>query len=348
MHGRELTAPCVLIISDTESHCAALRRQVEPLGVQLFELASCQAAIEQAKHCDVALMLLDLQMPMLDGIEAVRQLRTAPRTAYVPVIMIAEGRIGLSERQRGRALGSVSFLQRQELDFDALGEHIQLLLQQHVRANALQVQIEHFLDEQSRLATENPLMRAVQPSLHRHLLLDLLTGLPNQMYFELNLLNMIRRGARNGQGLALVWIDLDHLNRVNQRYGRQTGDQMLIEIAQRLETVVRGSDVLARIEGDTYGLILDGVSKPKVAENALAKLLAVAGQPLELAVTEGPVTVIPTLSVGVAFYPSHSEDMHGLLVAAQQAAQEALDAGGDGVRVAWDGSGKAAPRPAKS
>ena len=336
MHGMELTAPSVLIVSDAEDRCAALRRHVLPLGVEIHEVGNCNAAIERARSCDAALILLDLQLPMMDGFEAVRLLRCAPRTAHVPVIMIAEMRMGLTDRQKGQALGAVAFLQRQDLDFDALQEQIRLLLQLHVRANALQMQIYSFLDEQARIATENPQVRALQPSLHRHLLLDMLTGLPNRMFFDLHLMGLIRRGARGGKGFAMVWIDLDHLHRINERYGREVGDQMLLAVAQRLETVVRSSDVLARIEGDTYGVILDGVIDAKAAKAALNKLLAVAGEPLEMTASDGqPVTVIPTLSVGVSLYPQHGEDQVTLFNVAQQSAQDVLRMGGDGVRIGW-------------
>lgn len=340
----ELAAPCVLIVSDTADHGAVLRRHVQALGVVIQEVDDCAAAIERARHCDVALILLDLQTPMMDGFEAVRLLRAAPRTLHVPIIMIADGRLGLAERQRGQALGAVAFVQRQELDFDALQEQVRVLLALHTRANALQMQIHAFLDEQGRLGAANPQVLALQPSLYRHLLLDLLTGLPNRMFFDLHLSGLVRRGARGGRGFALVWMDLDHLKRINERHQREAGDQMLLAVAQRLESTVRASDVLARIEGDTYGLILDGVTDEASAQAALGKLLKAVGEPLETqAGGGGPLTLIPTLSVGIALYPRHGEDQLVLLTAARQAAQEVLRMGGDGVRIGW-GGGDAKPR----
>ena len=111
---------------------------------------------------------------------------------------------------------------------------------------------------------------------------------------------------------------------------------MLLAVAQRLEMVVRSSDVLARIEGDTYGLILDGVIDAKGAKAALNKLLAVAGEALEMTGSDGQlVTVIPTLSVGVSLYPQHGEDQVALFNVAQQSAQDVLRMGGDGVRIGW-------------
>ena len=74
MHGMELAAPSVLIVSDAEDRCAALRRHVLPLGVEIHEVGNCNAAIERARSCDAALILLDLQLPMMDGFEAVRLL----------------------------------------------------------------------------------------------------------------------------------------------------------------------------------------------------------------------------------------------------------------------------------
>ncbi len=347
MHGLELTAPSVLIVSDGEEQLAVLQRHVQPLGVPVQVLADCTAVIECAMQVDVALILLDLQRPMLDGLEALRRLRGAPSTAHVPVIIIVERHLGLHERQRGQSQGPVCFLSRQELDFDALEEQIRLLLTLHLRANGLQMQIHAFFDDHARLAADNALMQALRPSLQRHLLLDLLTGLPNRMFFDLHLLGLMRRGARVGNSFALVWIDLDHLKRVNDRYQRAAGDQMLLAVARRLESVVRVSDVLARIEGDTFGLILDGVSQPQGAQAALAKVLAVAGEPFECVTSEGEsVTLIPTLSVGVALYPRHAEDQLSLFSVAEQSAQEVLRQGGDGVQIGWNAGdgGKASHR----
>lgn len=342
MFGTELTAPCVLIVSDNDEHAAVLRRQVQSLGVGTHELAECRQAIEAAKNCDVALIVIDLQKPMMDGIEAVRQLRGTPRTSQVPVIIIAEGRMGLADRQRGQSLGAVSYLRRQDLDFDALQDQVRLLLELHLRANGLQLQLAAFLEDHARMAADNPQVRALRPSLHRHLLQDLLTGLPNGMFFDLHLAGLMRRAARGGRGFALVWIDIDHLKRINERYQRGVGDRTLVAVAQRLESLVRSSDVLARIEGDTFGLILDGVTDTASAEAALRKLLAAAGEPLEIPLTaETPtetVTLIPTLSIGVALYPRHGEDRVTLLSVAEQAAQDVLRMGGDGVRVGWTGA----------
>lgn len=336
MQETELTAPCVLVVSDSEDHCAALARQAKPLPVTLHTVADCPAAIVFARRADVAMILIDLQLPMMDGLEAVRQLRAAPRTAHVPIIMIVEGRLGLADRQRGHALGAVSYLQRHDLDFNALQEQMRLLLELHVRANALQRQIDAFLDDQARIGAGNAQVRALQPSLHRHLLQDVLTGLPNRMLFDLHLMGLIRQGARGGRGFALVWIDLDHLKRINQRYRRASGDELLVAIAQRLESVVRSSDLLARIEGDTYGLILDNITEPKAAKAALNKLLAVAGESLDVGGADGkPVTLIPTLSVGVALYPRHGENHTALMTIAQQSAEEVLRMGGDGLRIGW-------------
>jgi len=343
MFGHELTVPCVLIVSDTEEHGSVLRRHVQSLGVHTHELADCRLAIQAAKSCDVALIVIDLQKPMMDGIEAVRQLRAAARTSHVPVIIIAEGRMGLADRQRGQTLGAVSYLRRQDLDFDALQDQVRLLLDLHLRANGLQLQIAAFLEDHARMAADNPQVRALQPSLHRHLLQDLLTGLPNRMFFDLHLLGLMRRAARGGRGFALVWIDIDHLKRINERYQRGVGDRVLVAVAQRLESLVRSSDVLARIEGDTFGLILDNVTENLGAEAALRKLLAAAGEPLEITLSEEDkagqtVTLIPTLSVGVALYPRHGEDQTALLSVAEQAAHEVLRMGGDGVRVGWSGA----------
>ena len=340
MTASRTSRPTVMLVCDSEVNARVLRRHAQSLPVDVVETADCLAAIELAGNQELALILVDLQQPMMDGLEAVRVLRATPRTAHVPLIIVADTRVGLAERQRGVSLGSVAFVHRLESDFDQLREQMRLILAMHLQAATVQRQIHLFLDEHARIAEANPQIAAMTPSLHRHLLLDLLTGLPNRMFFELHLLALMRRNARGGAGFALAWLDVDHLPRINQRHRRSTGDRLLTAIAQRLETGVRSSDILARIGGDTYGVVLDGVVDEAGAKTAVGKLLKAVGEPLDSLDAQGaPLTLVPTLSVGVALYPRHGEDLTELYHVSRLAAAEVLRQGGDGVRVGWSSPG---------
>lgn len=333
----QVQKPKVLIVDDSDANRLVLRRLVDELDAETIEAADGAEGLAAARKNEVALILLDLQMPTLDGFEATRLLRAAPRTAHIPIIMITEVRVSLADQRYGLDLGAVAYLTRKNLDLPALKEQMRLLLDLHLRANALQAQIHAFLDDSAKLAASNDQIRALQDGLHRHLLLDPLTGLPNRMYFDLHLDIVLKRAARGGRPFAVAWIDLDHLARMNERHGRESGDAMLLAVGSRMETVVRASDVLARIGGGTYGIILDGVTSPAEAGLALQKVLGIAGEALDVPATgeNTAMTLIPTLSVGVAIYPRHGKERTALMHMAEKAAGEVVAGGGDGVRVGY-------------
>ncbi len=333
MSKKKPPKPKVLIVDDSDSNRLVLRRLVDELGADAIEAADGAEGLLAARSNDVALILLDLQMPTMDGFEATRLLRSAPRTAHIPIIMITEVRVSLADQRHGLDLGAIAYLNRNGLDFEALKEQMRVLLDLHVRANVLQTLIHEFLADSARLAVNNEQIRALQSGLHRHLLLDPLTGLPNRMYFDLHLDIALKRAERGGRPFGVAWVDIDHVERLNERHGRDVGDALLLAIGSRMESVVRVSDVLARVANHSFGLILDGVTNAAGAELAIKKVLAVAGEELEAGANGAAVTIIPTLSVGGALYPRHGRDRATLMQRASESAAEVRAGGGDGVRI---------------
>jgi diguanylate cyclase (GGDEF)-like protein len=200
-------------------------------------------------------------------------------------------------------------------------------------AVAVQQHIHRFLDSHARLAEEHPDYAALSPAINRHLLVDRLTGLPNHMFFELHLSALLRRSGRSGRGFALLWMDVDHLQRLNHRLGRAAGDHLLTTLAGRIESGVRSSDVLARIGGDTFGMLLDGVGDETAVTAALQKVLAPVGETLEFPAGGESIRVSPSFSVGAALFPRHAETQSGLYAAARLAAEAVRGSGGNGLRV---------------
>ena len=137
--------------------------------------------------------------------------------------------------------------------------------------------------------------------LNRHQALhDDLTGLPNRACFGQQVEHAIASPTRDGSQLAVLLMDLDRFKEINDTLGHHYGDLLLVELARRLESVLRASDTVARLGGDEFGMLVRQLSDPSATlEHALERILAALEQPFQV---DGlPLHV--EASIGVARYP---------------------------------------------
>ena len=125
---------------------------------------------------------------------------------------------------------------------------------------------------------------------------DPLTGLPNRELFMDRLEVALRRATRGGHRVAVIFVDLDRFKLINDSLGHDVGDQALRAVADRLRSVMRGSDTLARFGGDEFTVLCDEVTDDSDAIEVAQRLVQVMGQPLALESGE----VFVSLSVGIA------------------------------------------------
>ncbi|WP_377160852.1 diguanylate cyclase domain-containing protein [Roseateles sp. UC29_93] len=108
----------------------------------------------------------------------------------------------------------------------------------------------------------------------QHLALrDVLTGLPNRRLFEEKVGDAINGARRTGRGFAVCYLDLDGFKPINDQHGHEAGDEVLTEVAQRLQGLVRGDDVVARLGGDEFAILLSGINRPEDVEQTLQRCL---------------------------------------------------------------------------
>ena len=164
---------------------------------------------------------------------------------------------------------------------------------------------------------------------------DALTGLANRRLFNDRLAQAVAHAARHGEPLAVCALDLDGFKPVNDRYGHGAGDQVLVEIAQRLRAQVRAEDTVGRMGGDEFTLLLRNPRGPAVFE----RLLDAVRQPIQLA--QGPVQV--SASAGIAYLDARQAHQgEQLLRRADQALYQAKATGRDRyslIDAAVDGDG---------
>ena len=167
--------------------------------------------------------------------------------------------------------------------------------------------------------------------LQRQAHFDELTRLPNRVRLAQMLQAALHTSQREGSLLTVCYLDLDHFKPVNDRFGHEVGDRLLLELANRMRRSLRswagGDDVVARIGGDEFVLLLRTTTLEE-SRHAVERVLHQVCQPYTLGVDGGPVTV--TASIGATVYPLDDADAETLLRHADHAMYGAKQAGRNG------------------
>ncbi|HJV27554.1 MAG TPA: Cache 3/Cache 2 fusion domain-containing protein [Aromatoleum sp.] len=157
---------------------------------------------------------------------------------------------------------------------------------------------------------------------------DTLTGLPNRMLMQDRLQQAIHHAERNGRLVGLLFIDLDHFKQVNDRYGHETGDQLLQAVAQRLLACVRQTDTVTRIGGDEFVVVISEAANQEALVQVAEKLLGAFAQSFQLPLC----TLTMSPSIGISAYPLDAQDAVDLIKAADAAMYAAKNAGRASIR----------------
>src|SRR5919197_1126230 len=197
----------ILVVDDRPENRSLLTAILEPLGQNIVVAGSGDEALKQLLRQDFAVILLDVQMPGLDGYETAALIKQRERTRFVPIIFLTAYSPEQGHLLRGYEAGAVDYLFK---PFDAT------ILRSKVR-----VFVElHQLQRQAELLAHR--------ALH-----DTLTGLPNRALFMDRLQVALSRLQRRPGRLGVLYLDLDGFKAVNDTLGHDAGDGLLIEVARR-------------------------------------------------------------------------------------------------------------------
>jgi diguanylate cyclase (GGDEF)-like protein/PAS domain S-box-containing protein len=156
-----------------------------------------------------------------------------------------------------------------------------------------------------------------------HANFDALTGLPNRRLFRDRLDQEVRKAARSGLQVALLFIDLDRFKQVNDLLGHDAGDLLLAQCANRIKGCVRDSDTVARLGGDEFTVILTAPESPARVEHVCQKILHTLESPFPI----GKEVAYMSGSIGVTIYPNDATTSEELIRKADQAMYAAKNAG---------------------
>ena len=144
---------------------------------------------------------------------------------------------------------------------------------------------------------------------------DTLTGLPNRLLLMERLKAEMARCRTGESSLALCFLDVDDFKTINDRYGHDAGDEVLIEIARRLRGALRQSDTISRFAGDEFVLLATHIASARDYGEVLNRIMGAMKQPLMM----GETPIVVSLSIGITVFPQDSSDAEALIAHADQA-----------------------------
>lgn len=225
--------PTILIVDDSRSTAGALADLLERAGYQVHVETEGPRALQRMTSDEVDLVLLDVELPGMDGLQILRMIRATTQRRYLPVLMVTV-HDDAQKRLTALKLGADDVL-RKPWDNDELVVRVQRSLQ-------LRRRFDDLLEEAEQL--------------HHLSITDGLTQLHNHRHFQDRLKDEFRRAQRYDDPLALILLDLDHFKDVNDRHGHQAGDQVLRDVGQGIRGAVRDTDMLARYGGEEFAILL--------------------------------------------------------------------------------------------
>ena len=196
-------------------------------------------------------------------------------------------------------------------------------------SRAYLLNISPVLDEQSEtthyvgLYTDISQLKDYQNILESMARFDGLTGLPNRALMADRLNQTLVQSKRRGKSMAVCFLDLDGFKAVNDNYGHDYGDELLVGLSKRMRKALRDGDTLARIGGDEFVALVADIDVDSAYEMVLDRLLTAASEPIQVK----DATLQVSASIGVALYPRDGEDPDTLIRHADQAMYVAKTSG---------------------
>ncbi len=154
---------------------------------------------------------------------------------------------------------------------------------------------------------------------------DSVTGQLTRAAFTQGVNRELSRAARSGTNVALAWIDIDRFKEINDQYGHEAGDTVLRTAAERIAAAVRGTDLVGRLGGDEFGVLLTNYQQEGELDVILERVIEALAEPMTLRDAETTVSG----SLGVALYPRDESALEGLMRAADAAMYVVKRSGGD-------------------
>jgi two-component system cell cycle response regulator len=271
-----VSGPTILVAEDSSVVRAVLRQHLEAQDYTVIEADDGNAALSACRTAVPDAVLLDIEMPGLDGYQVLAALKADPdpQLSDLPVVFLT-GRTSTEDIVEGLRLGAHDYLKK---PFEA--SELIARVSAAVRVKTLQ-------DELRKRNVELDLLSRA----------DVLTGLANRRHIEERLIDLVSSAHRHHHSLTVLMLDIDHFKDVNDTFGHAGGDTVLREFSSRLQRVLREEDVVGRWGGEEFLVLLPFTNLEGAVALGERVCASIAAEPFVLADRR---TLSVTVSVGCA------------------------------------------------
>ena len=297
----------ILVVDDISINLKLLRVVLEPIGYRLMFAKGGYQAIERVKASKPDLILLDLMMPEMDGLEVCKLLKSDPEYAEIPIIFITA-----SNEQKhivnAFELGAVDYINKPFKTAELFARVRNHLLLKHTieKLKSTQIDLENALAEVQKLANT-----------------DSLTGVSNRRsLFDFGY-QEFERVSRYGKALSILLMDLDNFKKINDNYGHQIGDKALCALVEIIKNTIRNVDFLGRYGGEEFMAILPGI----YGEEAFILAERIRKKISSNIIETDKGDLLLTISIGVSTYSTKDKSLEDIILRADQAVYEAKQQG---------------------
>jgi diguanylate cyclase (GGDEF)-like protein len=291
----------ILVVDDTPANLSLLSGMLKEKGYKVRPVPSGKLALMAAASDPPDLVLLDINMPEMDGFEVCRRLKADERLKDIPVIFVSALSEVLDKVEAFRA-GGVDYIQK---PFQI--EEVDARVTTHLKIRDLQ------MEREKRIETLT--------------FFDLQTGLPNRAFFMNHIGSLLDRPDAPIRNYALVLVEIDQLKDALFRLGEPRGEMLLKAIVETVKENTRFGDLIGRLGFDEFGILFTNIARDAdIDQVILDKLFRALSRPFVIDGEEVRVTA----SAGVAIFPTDGEEPAVLLENASTALAKAKRDGGNG------------------
>ncbi|MFO0945440.1 MAG: diguanylate cyclase [Planctomycetota bacterium] len=295
----------VLVVDDSVVIQRLVQARLRNDGFEVVACSNGQDGVATARTAHPDVILLDVDMPGMNGYETCKELKSDPSTSFIPVIFLT-AHTRVDEKVKGLDLGAIDYVSK---PFDPVE------LRARVRSAYRTKFLMDLLEEKAQI--------------------DGLTGLYNRAYFDARVLEEFERAKRNHHSLSIVITDVDRFKSVNDTYGHSFGDVVLGEVSESLRKLLDATDMVARYGGEEFVAVLPEKSIQDAGSFANRVRLKIEGLELE----HNGVHVKITSSFGVASTAEVGFTSVKELVDCADKALYAAKQGGRNRVYLWNGNG---------